>query len=55
MEVDESRIKMVIVLITDLFNEEGISQLEGAVAMRAILATLADQGLDVQSELAMQS
>lgn len=52
---DEAIIKKAIIAITDALQEADIPQLEGAIAMQALLSNLADKGLDVRAERTLQS
>lgn len=48
-KAEKARVERAIQLIVNAFGEHGVTQLEGGIAMRALLDSLALQGLDIQS------
>lgn len=50
LHADKDTIKLAIRVVNEALGEYEIPQLEGAIALRAILNALAEQGLDVRSE-----
>lgn len=47
--VDKARVDRAIQVVVNAFGKEGVTQLEGGIAMRVLLDGLAKQGLDIQS------
>ncbi len=48
--VNQDRIIEAVKLICHTLEDNGFSQIEGAIAMNACLNTLKEQGIDVRSE-----
>lgn len=50
MTADQDVVIKAVKLISNVLEKNDIPQLEGAIAMKAILNTLAEQGLNLHSE-----